>query len=52
MERSAFYATFDWPITSRRARRTAAYVAQTLQPDYMVVLEEPGTEATTADKPT
>ena len=40
-----FYATLDWAEYQQARAQTAAVIAQTMQPDYMVVLEEPDTEA-------
>jgi fibronectin type 3 domain-containing protein len=40
-----FYATLDWAQYQQARAQTALTVAQTLQPDYLVVLEEPDTEA-------
>ncbi|MGD0359239.1 MAG: fibronectin type III domain-containing protein [Bryobacteraceae bacterium] len=40
-----FYATLNWTQYQQARADTAAVIAQTLQPDYMVVLEEPDTEA-------
>ena len=41
-----FYATLDWTQYQAARAQTAVTIWQTLQPDYMVVLEEPDTEAT------
>ena len=41
-----FYATLDWTQYQAARAQTAQVVAQTMQPDYMIVLEEPDTEAT------
>ena len=40
-----FYATLDWTEYQAARATTALTIAQTMQPDYMVVLEEPDTEA-------
>src|ERR1017187_4725693 len=40
-----FYATLDWTQYQQARAQTALTVAQTMQPDYLVVLEEPDTEA-------
>ncbi|HTQ52894.1 MAG TPA: fibronectin type III domain-containing protein [Bryobacteraceae bacterium] len=40
-----FYATLDWNTYQQARAQTALTIAQTLQPDYFVVLEEPDTEA-------
>ena len=40
-----FYATLDWTQYQQARAQTALTIAQTMQPDYMVVLEEPTTEA-------
>lgn len=40
-----FYATLDWTQYQQARAQTALTVAQTMQPDYLVVLEEPTTEA-------
>ena len=40
-----FYATLDWADYQQARAQNAAVVAQTMQPDYLVVLEEPDTEA-------
>jgi len=40
-----FYATLNWTEYQAARAQTAAVIAQTLQPDYLVVLEEPDTEA-------
>ena len=41
-----FYAGLDWTTYQQARAQTAAVIAQTMQPDYMSVLEEPDTEAT------
>src|ERR1039457_2741532 len=41
-----FYATLNWEQYQEARAQTAVVIAQTMQPDYMVVLEEPVTEAT------
>jgi fibronectin type 3 domain-containing protein len=43
---AAFYATLNWTQYQAARAQTAVTIAQTMQPDYMVVLEEPDTEAT------
>ena len=40
-----FYATLNWTEYQAARAQTAAVIAQTMQPDYLVVLEEPDTEA-------
>ena len=40
-----FYATLNWTQYQQARAQTALTVAQTMQPDYLVVLEEPDTEA-------
>jgi chitodextrinase len=40
-----FYATLNWTQYQAARAQTAVTIAQTMQPDYMVVLEEPDTEA-------
>jgi chitodextrinase len=40
-----FYATLNWTEYQADRAQTAAVIAQTMQPDYLVVLEEPDTEA-------
>jgi fibronectin type 3 domain-containing protein len=40
-----FYATLNWTTYQQARAQTALTIAQTMQPDYMVVLEEPDTEA-------
>jgi fibronectin type 3 domain-containing protein len=40
-----FYATLDWPTYQQARAQTALTIAQTMNPDYMVVLEEPDTES-------
>ncbi len=40
-----FYATLSWTEYQAARAQTAAVIAQTMRPDYMVVLEEPDTEA-------
>ncbi|HXM42287.1 MAG TPA: hypothetical protein VN924_13625 [Bryobacteraceae bacterium] len=41
-----FYATLNWEQYQQARAQNAVTIAQTLQPDYMVVVEEPDTEAT------
>ncbi len=41
----AYYATLDWDQYQQARAQTVATVAQTMHPDYLVVLEEPDTEA-------
>ena len=43
---SQFYPTLSWTEYQAARAQTAKVVAQTMQPDYMGVLEEPDTEAT------
>ena len=40
-----FYATLNWTEYQEARAQTASTIAQTMQPDYLVVLEEPDTEA-------
>jgi chitodextrinase len=40
-----FYATLNWTQYQQARAQTAAVIAQTLQPDYLIVLQEPDTEA-------
>jgi fibronectin type 3 domain-containing protein len=40
-----FYATLNWTEYQQARAQMALTVAQTMQPDYLVVLEEPDTEA-------
>jgi fibronectin type 3 domain-containing protein len=40
-----FYATLNWTEYQQARAQTALTIAQTMQPDYIVVLEEPKTEA-------
>jgi fibronectin type 3 domain-containing protein len=40
-----FYASLNWMQYQQARAQTAVVVAQTMQPDYMVLLEEPDTEA-------
>ena len=40
-----FYATLNWTQYQAARAQTAAVISQTIQPDYLVVLEEPDTEA-------
>ncbi len=40
-----FYATLNWTQYQEARAQTAVTVAQTMQPDYLVLLEEPTTEA-------
>jgi len=42
---TAFYATLDWTAYQQARAQTALTIVQTLQPDYIVVLQEPKTEA-------
>lgn len=42
---SPLYATLNWSEYQAARAQTAAVIAQTMQPDYMVVVEEPDTEA-------
>ena len=41
-----FYASLNWAQYQQARAQTAVVVAQTMQPDYMVLLEEPDSEAT------
>src|SRR6202167_6101838 len=47
---AAFYATLNWTQYQAARAQTAVTIAQTMQPDYMVVLQEPDTEATMSGK--
>jgi fibronectin type 3 domain-containing protein len=40
-----FYATLNWVQYQQARTQTAQLIAQTMQPDYMVVMNEPDTEA-------
>ena len=40
-----FYASLNWGQYQAARAKTAAVIAQTVHPDYLVVLEEPDTEA-------
>ncbi|HVN04360.1 MAG TPA: hypothetical protein VMT86_08080 [Bryobacteraceae bacterium] len=40
-----FYQTLTWTAYQQARAQTAQTIAQTMQPDYLVVLEEPDTEA-------
>lgn len=40
-----FYSTLDWTAYQQARAETAVTIVQTMQPDYLVVLEEPDTEA-------
>ncbi len=40
-----FYKTLNWTQYQAARAQTAAVIAQTMKPDYMVVVEEPDTEA-------
>ncbi len=40
-----FYATLDWTQYQQARAQTAKTVAQIMQPDYMVLMEEPDTES-------
>jgi len=42
---SLFYPTLNWTQYQAARAQTAQVIAQTMQPDYMLVLEEPDTEA-------
>jgi fibronectin type 3 domain-containing protein len=41
----AFYSSLNWTEYQQARAQTALAIAQTMRPDYMVVLEEPDTEA-------
>ena len=47
----AFYATLNWTQYQQARAQTAQVVAQTMHPDYMVVLQEPDTEASMTGHP-
>jgi len=40
-----FYATLNWTQYQQARAQTAVTIAQSMQPDYLVVVEEPDTEA-------
>jgi hypothetical protein len=40
-----FYATLDWTQYQQARAQTALTIAQTMRPDYMVVVQEPNTES-------
>lgn len=40
-----YFQSLDWTTYQQARAQTAATIAQTMQPDYMVVLEEPDSEA-------
>ena len=42
---AAFYATLDWAQYQQARAQTAVTVAETMKPDYLVVVQEPDTEA-------
>jgi fibronectin type 3 domain-containing protein len=42
---NAFYATLDWPGYMAARAQMAATIAQTMQPDFIVLADEPDTEA-------
>ncbi len=42
---ASFYATLDWTQYQKARAQTAKTVAQIMQPDYMVLMEEPDTES-------
>ena len=42
---AAFYATLSWTQYQQARAQCAAVVAQTMHPDYLILLEEPHTEA-------
>src|SRR5580658_7059656 len=44
-EMAPFYATLDWTAYQQARAQTALTLAQTMQPDYIVVVEEPNTES-------
>ena len=46
-----FYATLDWTHYQQARAAMAAVIAKTLQPDYLIVLEEPDTEAGNTGQP-
>lgn len=41
-----YYATLDWPTFQQARAQHALTVAQTMQPDYLVVVQQPDSEAT------
>ena len=43
---NAFYSTLTWPQYVAARAQMAATIAKTIQPDYLLVAEEPDTEAT------
>jgi hypothetical protein len=46
----AFYSTLTWPEYMAARAKMAATIAQTLQPDYLILAEEPDTEAAQASQ--
>ncbi len=46
-----FYATLNWTQYQQARAQTAQVIAQTLQPDYLVLLQEPSNEAAQALQP-
>jgi hypothetical protein len=42
---SSFYATLSWTRYQQARAQTALTITQTMQPDYLMVVEEPNTEA-------
>src|SRR5579863_6278880 len=44
-ELTAYYATLDWTQYQQARAQTAQVVAQVMHPDYLVLMEEPDTEA-------
>ena len=47
-----FYATLDWTQYQAARAQTALTIAQVMQPDYIVVLEQPTTEANNSGQTT
>jgi len=48
---TAYYSTLNWPEYMAGRATMAATVAQTMQPDYLLLAEEPDSEATQAGQP-
>jgi hypothetical protein len=46
-----FYKTLDWTQYQKARAQTARTVAETMQPDYLVVFEEPESEANNTGQP-
>jgi len=50
-ELTAYYATLDWTQYEAARAATAVVVAQVMHPDYLVLMEEPDTEAGNTGQP-